>query len=515
MPVGVLAALVLTVAVLAVLAAPPASARAAAVFSVRALPGAGPARFDRVLVERFGPASARTVLVLVPGSSQRGRRLRVRGPRSRPARPRAPGVGGRPARARLRGHVGDRARRPDQSLAYYLRGQPVDGHTFQATAGSRGRLHGQMGPRPAARRPAPGGRKARAGGRRVILGGHSLGASAAEAYASWDFAGRPGHRDLAGLVLIDGGLDGRIEPPTLAQARAQLQEFGPRRASIPSTSAPHGSTAPPRRSPASTRKAAAEPLAAGHRRTRAHRHPSHRSPPRTRPGSVGHGACSIPPEGRPPPTPGTRRPPATRAPGSTATSHRSHAWRAGSHRRRSTRRLVRPAPTAARHSGRRRTRADATHTAAAPALTHRRTIRLPLYAFQTSGSAPHVLRAARRLARISQRRLPNTRRRPHNDPLRPLTALPARNSFLANAHHVSEVATRRNVRADGLHQSPNDSISASRRVDRRRDFRPQTPRATRADAPLPCCDAAPSDQDRRRTDRRSSGAPRAPMRVRA
>ena len=48
-----LAALVATVSVLAVLATPPPSARAAAVFSVPGAPGAGPARYDRVLVERL------------------------------------------------------------------------------------------------------------------------------------------------------------------------------------------------------------------------------------------------------------------------------------------------------------------------------------------------------------------------------------------------------------------------------------------------------------------------------
>jgi pimeloyl-ACP methyl ester carboxylesterase len=73
--------------------------------------------------------------------------------------------------------------------------------------------------------------RAAAGGRRVILGGHSLGASVAEAYASWDFAGQPGYRDLAGLVLIDGGALGGARALTLAQARAELADIktkGPR-----------------------------------------------------------------------------------------------------------------------------------------------------------------------------------------------------------------------------------------------------------------------------------------------
>src|SRR5215218_8396757 len=220
-----LAAFVVAIGMPLVSALAPVSAHAAAVFSVPGARAAGPARYDRVLVERFGPASARTVLVLVPGSSSGAGAFAFVGPDI------ARRVRGLQVWAvERREHafedtsvieLGD----PDQSLAYYLQGQPVDGHTFQPPPASEvgfmakwglGLLLGDL------RQVI---RKARAGGRRVILGGHSLGASAAEAYASWDFEGRPGHRDLAGLVLIDGGLDGRIEQPTLAQARAQLREF--------------------------------------------------------------------------------------------------------------------------------------------------------------------------------------------------------------------------------------------------------------------------------------------------
>jgi pimeloyl-ACP methyl ester carboxylesterase len=63
---------------------------------------------------------------------------------------------------------------------------------------------------------------ARAGGRHVILGGHSLGASVAVAYASWDFAGRPGYKDLDGVVLIDGGLRGSFDSAGLADAQKRL-----------------------------------------------------------------------------------------------------------------------------------------------------------------------------------------------------------------------------------------------------------------------------------------------------
>ncbi len=39
---------------------------------------------------------------------------------------------------------------------------------------------------------------------KVFLGGHSLGASLVGIYAGWDFAGAPGYKDLAGVVMIDG-----------------------------------------------------------------------------------------------------------------------------------------------------------------------------------------------------------------------------------------------------------------------------------------------------------------------
>jgi hypothetical protein len=42
-------------------------------------------------------------------------------------------------------------------------------------------------------------------GGKVVLGGHSLGGTVVTAYATWDFGGRAGADDLAGLVYIDGG----------------------------------------------------------------------------------------------------------------------------------------------------------------------------------------------------------------------------------------------------------------------------------------------------------------------
>jgi hypothetical protein len=62
-------------------------------------------------------------------------------------------------------------------------------------------------------------RAAKRHGRTVTLGGHSLGGSIIDAYATWDFDGRPGGRDLNGLVFIDGGSGpGTAVTPEAAQA---------------------------------------------------------------------------------------------------------------------------------------------------------------------------------------------------------------------------------------------------------------------------------------------------------
>jgi pimeloyl-ACP methyl ester carboxylesterase len=60
--------------------------------------------------------------------------------------------------------------------------------------------------------------------RTVVLGGHSLGGSIATAYASWDFGGKPGAKDLSGLVLIDGGSLGG-NPPTAEAAQTSLDNL--------------------------------------------------------------------------------------------------------------------------------------------------------------------------------------------------------------------------------------------------------------------------------------------------
>src|SRR3954462_7479503 len=61
-------------------------------------------------------------------------------------------------------------------------------------------------------------------GGKVVVGGHSLGGSITAAYATWDFAGKPGARGLAGLVFIDGGSS--PAPISEADARQRLVDLG-------------------------------------------------------------------------------------------------------------------------------------------------------------------------------------------------------------------------------------------------------------------------------------------------
>ncbi|HEY7947577.1 MAG TPA: hypothetical protein VID75_07875, partial [Acidimicrobiales bacterium] len=72
---------------------------------------------------------------------------------------------------------------------------------------------------------------ARKGGKRnVILGGHSLGGAEASIYPTWDFNGRPGYKDIVGIIGIDGDAgrsSGFGQPPivTAADANAALTKL--------------------------------------------------------------------------------------------------------------------------------------------------------------------------------------------------------------------------------------------------------------------------------------------------
>jgi pimeloyl-ACP methyl ester carboxylesterase len=226
-----------TAVALALLAAP-ASARDR-VITVPAPPEPGPTQFNQVTVHQFGPASAKHVLVLMPGTQggagdftldarylvKHDRDLQVWAIDRRTQALEDTSV----FAAAENGQVS-----LQQAFDYYLGwifngGNPAKHFQFRdPNADPYAREWGMAVALNDARAVVL---KARAHGRRqVVLGGHSLGASLTVAYAAWDFNGHPGWKDLKGLVLIDGGLLGSFDAYDLAQAQkavADLQTSDP------------------------------------------------------------------------------------------------------------------------------------------------------------------------------------------------------------------------------------------------------------------------------------------------
>lgn len=169
----------------------------------------GPARYDQVWVRKYGPRDPQCVMVMVPGSpaGQGGFSLIAR-----EAAARVPGLGvwTLDRRPNAFEDVSAFARgTPGQALGYYLGGESFEGKRFQPVNASQTPFARKWGASVTLRDLHRVIEQARDGGRRcVVLAGHSFGALIAPAYASWDFGGRAGFRDLDGLVLIDGGLMG-------------------------------------------------------------------------------------------------------------------------------------------------------------------------------------------------------------------------------------------------------------------------------------------------------------------
>jgi len=218
----------LSTMLLALAAAP--AAHAERVFTVRGADGPGPARYDRVRVIEQGPRRAHNVLVLVPGTSAGAAYFR---PVAADLLKRLPGwkVWSVDRRENL---LEDHSvldavlarRRPLADLfPYYLQwitDTSVTPH-FTPVADASVPYARRWGMKVAIGDLRNVIRAARRGGNRVVLGGHSLGGSITVAYATWDFGGRAGAEDLAGLVLIDGGSGGT--PVTRADARKQLRDL--------------------------------------------------------------------------------------------------------------------------------------------------------------------------------------------------------------------------------------------------------------------------------------------------
>ena len=219
-------------AALAALLALAAPAAAQTTVTVPGVPAAGPSKYDRSYVTKFGPASAKTVLVLVPGyAGGAGDFLQV----APELVERTPGLQvwavDRRSQALEDTSYFDRGRRgevtPQQVFDYYLgwignegrqpRFRPPDARqlSFMAEWGLPTHL-GDL------RRVILSAKRQ---GKRVILGGHSLGGSTTAIYAAWDFGGRPGYRDLDGMVLIDGGALGTFDDTeSTSEVRKRLAE---------------------------------------------------------------------------------------------------------------------------------------------------------------------------------------------------------------------------------------------------------------------------------------------------
>jgi hypothetical protein len=200
----------------------PATAAAGPVTVVRGASGPGPSRYGSVSYERFGPASAKRVLILVPGTQGGAGDFSLVGPEI--AR-RVPGLQvwayDRRSQA-FEDHTGFAGGDPDRAFGYYLGGEAIGTRHFAPVVGAQVPYVRDWGLKLALEDLRRVVKRARRGGRQVILGGHSLGASMAVAYAAWDFRGHAGHRDLAGLVLIDGGLLGAFASPRLASVKKRL-----------------------------------------------------------------------------------------------------------------------------------------------------------------------------------------------------------------------------------------------------------------------------------------------------
>ena len=179
----------------------------------------GPKKYDKVWVQQLGPEAREAGGRARAGHAGRRRGHHAGGARHRPARPRTQvWIVDRREQAFEDVSV-FRRRDPDAALDYYL------GFKYHRVLGEDAKFVSEWGLRVQLDDLRSVVRRARAGGRKVILGGHSAGASTAVAYAAWDFGGRPGYREIDGLVLIDGGLLGSFSEANAARAKRELAEI--------------------------------------------------------------------------------------------------------------------------------------------------------------------------------------------------------------------------------------------------------------------------------------------------
>jgi pimeloyl-ACP methyl ester carboxylesterase len=220
----------LVIVVLGLALAPAASAKVRVSFErLKGFDAPGtPAKYDKVGALKVGPKNARNVLILNPGTSASAAYFV---PLAKDVVTRAKGWQVWAVERRenlLEDHsMFNKAKAgtvtPQQVFDYYLgyltkpsvtnhfQSIPTDDVAFARDWGMRVEVED-------IRRVVKEAKKL---GGRVAMGGHSLGGSITTAYATWDFHGKSGARDLWGLVYIDGGSS--PAPVTPDAARASLQ----------------------------------------------------------------------------------------------------------------------------------------------------------------------------------------------------------------------------------------------------------------------------------------------------
>jgi pimeloyl-ACP methyl ester carboxylesterase len=176
-----------------------------------AAPGT-PAKYNKVGVLETGPASAKNILVLVPGTSASAAYFE---PLAKDIVRKTPNWQVWAVERRenlLEDHsVLNQAKQgkasPQQLFDYYLgwlSDKTITKH-FQLIPDAQVAFARQWGMQVAVEDIRRVVQAAKRQGGRVVLGGHSLGGSITTAYATWDFNGQAGAKDLSGLVFDDGG----------------------------------------------------------------------------------------------------------------------------------------------------------------------------------------------------------------------------------------------------------------------------------------------------------------------
>jgi hypothetical protein len=179
--------------------------------AVKGAPAAGPAKYDRLWVRKYGPSDPSCVLVLSPGSpAGQGGFARI-GPE---LTQRVKGLDVWAIDRRPNAFEDTSVFKRDQprkSLGYYLLGQRVGGSLFKPVQSSDAGFVRDWGAATALGDLRKVIQKANDASSCVMIGGHSFGTLLSEAYVAWDFNGTPGYQGLDGIVLIDGGLFGAFK----------------------------------------------------------------------------------------------------------------------------------------------------------------------------------------------------------------------------------------------------------------------------------------------------------------